>query len=115
MAERWGFQHIDHEHVRENCIENYNQVDSHSYLLNPYIKYLKYGHSIATDDASRWIRYGRKTREEMIPYVEERDGKLDIAIAEKFCEFTRISRDELTKLLDKWYNPELFEQDKDGV
>jgi N-acetyl sugar amidotransferase len=115
VAERWGFQHIDHEHVRENFIENYNQVDSHSYLLNPYIKYLKYGHSIATDDASRWIRYGKKTREEMIPFVEERDGKLDIAIAEKFCQFTRISRSRLSQLLDRWYNPQLFEQDDDGV
>jgi hypothetical protein len=46
-------------------------------MLNPYLKYLKFGHTIATDIGSKWIRYGMKTREEMIPIIEEKDGKLD--------------------------------------
>ena len=83
--------------------------------MNPYLKYPKYGHSIATDNASRLIRYGLKTREEMIPIVEEIDGKLDQGIIDKFCNFTGLSKIEFWKIMDKWYNEELFEQDKDGI
>lgn len=115
VAKRWGFRHLGHEYQREGSIDNYDQIDSIPYLLNPYLKYLKFGHSVATDNGSRWIRYGLKTRAEMIPIVEETDGKLDQGIVDKFCEFTKISHHEFWQIMDKWYNKDLFEQDKDGV
>ena len=79
------------------------------------MKYLKFGHATATNIGSKWIRYGMKTREEMIPIIEERDGKLDQGIIEKFCEFTDLSIVEFWKIMDKWYNRDLFEQDSDGI
>ena len=51
----------------------------------------------------------------MIPIVEELDSKLDQGIVDTFCDFTRMSHKEFWKTMDKWYNPELFEQDRDGV
>lgn len=115
VAKRWGFKHLSHEYTREGSIDNYDQIDSLSYLFNPYMKYLKFGHSVATDNASRWIRYGLKTREEMIPLVEEIDGKLDQGVSDKFCEFIQMGPREFWQIMDKWYNPKLFEQDRDGV
>ena len=115
VAQRWGFQHLGHEHIREGFIENYDQIDSLSYLLNIHLKYVKFGHAYSTDIASRWIRYGLKTRAELIPFVEENDGKLDDIVKEKFCKFVGLSPYEFTKILDKWYNRDLFEQDRDGV
>ena len=115
VAKKWGFKHLNHEYAREGSIDDYDQIDSLSYLLNPYLKYLKFGHSVATDNASRWIRYGVKTREEMISIVEEKDGKLDQGIIDKFCEFTGMSKVEFWKSMDKWYNQDLFEQDSDGI
>lgn len=115
VAQKFGFRHLGHEHEREGSIDNYDQIDSIGYLLNPYMKYLKFGHSVATDNASKLIRYGLKTREEMIPIVEEKDGKLDQDIVEKFCEFTGLSVVEFWKIMDKWYNKELFTQDRDGI
>ena len=115
LAKKWGFRHLGHEHDREGWLEDYDQIDTLSYLVNPYLKYLKFGHSVATDIGSRWIRYGMKTREEMIPLVEENDKKIDQGVVEKFCEFTKISLSEFWKIMDKWYNRDLFEQDKDGV
>ena len=56
-----------------------------------------------------------KTREEMIPIVEEKDGKLDQGIVERFLKFTGMREKEFYEVLDKWYNPELFEQDNHGV
>ena len=115
VAKRWGFNHLGHEYVREGTIEQFNQIDSLGYLLNQYLKYPKFAHSSATEMASRWIRAGLKTREEMIPIVEEYDKKLDQGIVDRFCEFTKISIREFWQIMDKWYNPEFFEQDRDGV
>ena len=115
VAKRWGFRHLGHEYIREGTIEQYNQIDSIGYLLNQYLKYPKYAHASATEMASRWIRNGMKTREEMIPVVEKYDKILDQGIVEKFCDFTQISVKEFWQIIDKWYNTELFEQDTDGI
>ena len=48
------------------------------------MKYLKFGHASATDNASRWIRYGMENREEMIPIVEKQDSQLDQGVMDKF-------------------------------
>ena len=115
VAKRWGFKQLLHEYQREGTIEGYNQIDSIGYLLNQFMKYPKYGHSSATEIGSRWIRAGLKTRDEIIPLIEENDKKLDQGIIEKFCSFTNMTTPEFWKTMDKWYNPELFQQDKDGV
>ena len=36
-------------------------------------------------------------------------------IVDKFCEFVLMSPKEFWKIMDKWYNREFFEQDRDGV
>ena len=115
VAKRWGFQHLGHEYEREGFIENYDQIDSIGYLLNIHMKYLKFGHASATDNASRWIRYGMENREEMIPIVEKQDSQLDQGVVDKFCEFVEMSPRDFWKTMDKWYNRDLFEQDRDGV
>ena len=115
VAKRYGFKSLTHEHKREGTIEDYNSIDNLGYLVNQYLKYPKFAHGSATEMACRWIRSGLKTRDEMIPVVEEKDSKLDQGIVEKFCEFTRMSKREFFETLDKWYNPELFEQDSDGI
>ena len=115
IAKKWGFRTLEREHIREGTLENYNQIDSLGYLINQFLKYPKFGHASATEMASRWIRSGLKTREEMIPLVEERDGILDKEVFNKFCEFTNMSTQEFWSTLGKWYNQDLFEQDKNGI
>ena len=115
VSKKWGFRHLGHEHKREGTVEDYNQIDSIGYLLNQYLKYPKYAHGSVTEMASRWIRSGQTTREEMIPLIKQKDKKLDQEIVKKFCEFTRMSYKEFFQILDKWYNPDFFEQDKDGI
>lgn len=115
VAKRWGFRHLAHEYTREGTIEQYNQIDSIGYLLNQYLKYPKFGHASATEMACRWIRAGLATRDEMIPLVEKHDKNLDQGIVDAFCEFTAMRPREFWQIMDKWYNPELFWQDSDGV
>jgi N-acetyl sugar amidotransferase len=115
VAKQNGFRHLGHEYQREGTIEQYNQIDSIGYLLNQYLKYPKFGHASATEMASRWIRSGLKTREEMIPLVKEFDKNLDQGIVDSFLEFTGMKAKEFWKIMDKWYNPELFEKDEWGI
>jgi N-acetyl sugar amidotransferase len=115
LAKRWGFHHLGHEYIREGTLEQYNQIDSISYLLNQYLKYPKFGHASASEMASRWIRAGLKTREEMIPLVKQYDKILDQGIVDNFCSFTGLKPREFWKIMDKWYNLELFDQDQWGI
>ena len=59
-----------------------------------------------------------KTREEMIPIVEEKDGKLDQGIVKKFCEFTGMTEKEflisqLREMLEQTSRKTLMEQERD--
>ncbi|MEG1692354.1 MAG: N-acetyl sugar amidotransferase [Bacteroidales bacterium] len=115
VAKRWGFRHLGHEYMREGTLEQYNQIDSISYLLNQYLKYPKFAHSSATEMASRWIRSGIATREEMIPLVKKYDKILDQGIVDRFMQYTSMTPREFWGIMDKWYQPELFYQDSDGI
>lgn len=115
VALRHGFRHMDHEWQREGTIENYNQIDSPAYLINQWFKYPKYGHSSTVEMTSRYIRAGRMSRDEAIKLVNERDYKLDQKILEDYCNFVGITIKEFWLLADKWYNRDLFEQDRFGV
>lgn len=115
VAKRHGFKHMEHEWIREGTIENFNQIDSPSYLINQWFKYPKFGHSSTTEMASRYIRADKMTREEAIKLVNEKDHKLDQKILEDYCDFTGITIKEFWLLADKWYNQNLFEQDEFGI
>lgn len=115
VAKRYGFKQLSHEYVREGTIEQYNQIDSIGYLLNQWLKYPKFGHASATEMASRWIRAGLKTRDEMIPLVKKYDKILDQGIIDNFCTFVGIKPRELSTIIDKWYNHDLFWQDNNGL
>jgi N-acetyl sugar amidotransferase len=115
VAKRWGFRHLGHEYTREGTLEQYNQVDSIGYLLNQWMKYPKFAHASATDMASRWIRAGRMTRSEAIPYVKRFDKVLDQGIVDAFIGFTGMKIQDFWKSVDKWYDTSLFCQDAWGV
>lgn len=115
VAKRYGFHHLEHEWVREGTIEQYNQIDSAAYLINQWFKYPKFGHASAAEMASRWIRSGRITRDEAIELVKKYDHKLDQYVLDDFLTFIGMTHGEFWVIADKWYNPALFYQDKDGV
>jgi N-acetyl sugar amidotransferase len=115
LAKKMGFNDLQHEYIREGTFEQYDGIDSIGYLLHPWLKYPKFAHAGATDYASKWIRYGMATREEMIPIVEKYDGILDQGIVNAFCDFVRMDVREFWTIVDKWYNPNFFKKDKYGI
>lgn len=115
VAKRYGFHHLGHEWQREGTIEQYNQIDSAGYLTNQWFKYPKFGHASVTEMASRWIRAGRMSREEAVKLVKEKDHMLDQIILDDFLGFIGMKHRDFWKIADKWYNKDLFDQDRHGV
>lgn len=114
FAKSRGFHDLTHELDRTHHAENFDQIDSRAYLVHSWMKYPKFGHASATDYTARYIRYGLMTREEAIQIVKERDGKLDPLTIRDFCEFCGYTETEFWKIVDKFYNEELFERDQFG-
>ncbi len=114
FAKSRGFHDLSGEWDRTMHAENFDQVDSAAYLVHSWMKYPKFGHSAATDYVSRFIRYGMLTREEDIKIVKERDGNLDPRCVREFCEFVGHSEEEFWKVVDKFYNIDIFKKNAFG-
>jgi len=107
-----GFKSLDDtgEWDREGFVESYDQIDSVGYLVHPAIKYQKFGHARATDVCSNWIREGKITRQKAIKLIKENDHKMDPRAVSDFCEFIGYSEKEFWKILDNFYNRDLFDK-----
>ena len=113
-SRKHGFHDLTHEWNRTQTIENFDQVDSRAYLVHPWLKYPKFGHSSATDYASRFIRYGMISREEAVKLVNEHDGNLDVKCVRDFIDFCGYSETEFWNIVEKFYNREIFAKDSNG-
>lgn len=114
IAKRYGFKDLHHEWRREGWIEDYGQIDSVSYLVHLWMKYPKFGFARATDIAARWVRKGKITREEAKRLVMEHDHKLDQRAMEDFISFMGYTPRQFWDIVERFWNPELFEN-VDGV
>jgi N-acetyl sugar amidotransferase len=111
FAKTRGFRDLSHEWKRTHHIEDFDQVDSRAYLVHPWMKYPKFGHATATDQASRFIRAGMMSREEGFEIAREHDPKLDPLCVKDFCEFFGYTEEEFWAIVDKHYNQELFKKE----
>ena len=114
FAKKRGFHDLSHEWNRTQCVENYDQVDSRAYLVHAWLKYPKFGHQGATDYASRFVRYGYMSREEAVKLVRDHDSKLDPLCVRDFCEFCGYTETEFWRIIDSFYNRDIFEKDSTG-
>lgn len=112
FAKNRGFHDLTHEWDRTNHIENYDQVDSRAYLVHPWLKYPKFGHAVATDYASRLVRYGEITREQALELVRKHDHNLDPLAIRDFCNFLGYTESYFWTVIDSLYNTEIFKKNK---
>jgi len=91
VAKTRGFKDLENEWKREGFIENYDQIDTTGYLMNPWLKFPKYGHARVTDVSCYWIRTGRMKRDEAVKLVKEHEGRLDRKVLGDFLAFTGYS------------------------
>ena len=114
FARQHGFHDLTHEWKRTQCVEDFDQVDSRAYLVHPWLKYPKFGHSSATDYASRLVRYGLISREKAVQLVREHDSALDPLCVRDFCEFCGYTEAEFWAIVDRFYNKTLFTKNSLG-
>jgi N-acetyl sugar amidotransferase len=114
FAKSRGFRDLTHEWDRTHHVENFDQVDSRAYLVHPWLKYPKFGHASATDYAARFVRYGLLTRDEAVRLVKERDHRLDPKAVRDFCNFLGYQDTEFWRIVDKFYNRDIFKKDEFG-
>lgn len=109
FAKSRGFRDLTNEWKREHCAENFDQIDTRAYLVHPWMKYPKFGHTQATDYASKFIRYGMITRQEGIELVK-RDANLDQKALKDFLDFTGYTGTEFWNIVEKFWNKDLFDK-----
>lgn len=114
-AKTRGFHDLTGEWERTQMAEQFDQVDSKGYLVHAWMKYPKFGHASTTDYASRFVRYGMMSREEAVELVRKRDHALDPICVRDFCMFTGYSESEFWRIMDGFYNPDLFIKDEFGA
>ncbi len=114
FAKSRGFQDLYNEWDRRMCVENFDQVDSYAYLVHAWMKYPKFGHACATDYAARFVRYGLLTREKAVELVREKDHALDSKAIKDFIAFTGYTWSEFYKIVDGFYNKDIFTKDQFG-
>ncbi|MCR5791341.1 MAG: N-acetyl sugar amidotransferase [Lachnospiraceae bacterium] len=112
FAKKHGFHDLTHEWRRTEEVQDFDQVDSRAYMVHPWMKYPKFGHASGTDHASRLVRYGILSRDEAVALVKERDGNLDPLCVRDFCDFCGYTETEFWKVVDSFYNPEIFERNE---
>jgi N-acetyl sugar amidotransferase len=114
FAKSRGFHDLTHEWDRTMCVENFDQIDSFAYMVHAWMKYPKFGHAAATDYTSRFVRYGLMSRDEAVSLVNKHDHALDPKCVADFCSFTGYTEAEFWKIVDGFYNRDIFEKDAFG-
>jgi len=111
IAKRYGFVDLSHEWKREGCIEDFEQIDSMAYLTHLWLKYPKFGFQRTSDIASRRIREGKLSVEKAKDLILQYDHKLDQLALRDFINFLGIDIKGFWDIVERFWNPEIFEKD----
>jgi len=116
FARTIGFKDLDDtgEWHREGMWNQFDQIDTIGYLVHTWMKFLKFGHWMATDYLSRYIREGRITREEAVKIVNEEEYKLDRKMLKDFLDFCGYTEEEFWKIAERFANKDIVEK-RNGV
>lgn len=86
----------------------YEQVDTIGYLVNDYMKFIKFGFRVHTEICSDMIRHGLMGREEGLKYIRENEWKLDLKMEKDFCNAIGITSKEFWNIIDSHANTDLL-------
>ena len=116
FAKLYGFRDLDDtgEWHREGTWQQYDQIDTIGYMVHTWMKFLKFGHWIATDYLSIYIREGRMTRQEAVRIVNEEEYKLDTKMLQDFLDFCGYTGEEFWTIAERFANTDIVEK-RDGV
>lgn len=111
-AKKNGFKTLEDtgEWVRDGLQGfEYEQVDTISYLVNQYCKFIKFGFGTQTELCADAVRNGKMTREIAIQMINKYDWRLDERMLDDFCKSIGISRFKFWETVNKFANRDLLE------
>lgn len=111
-----GFKDLDDtgEWNREGTWNQYDQIDTIGYIVHTWMKFLKFGHWLATDYLSLYVREGAISREEAVKIVNEEEYKLDKYMLRDFLSFCDYDESEFWEIAERFANREIVEK-RNGV
>lgn len=116
IAQSYGFE--SNSECCNGTMSNVESLDNHQSGIHEYFKFLKFGYSRASDQASLHVRRGRISRSEAINIVRIRDGRYPWDYLGKSLSeiLNRIGMklDEFNLICDKFTNRSLFVADSAG-
>jgi len=110
ISKRYGFITLANEWQREGFIDDFEQIDSIGYMVHHWMKYPKFGFQRTSDVISRFVREGIVGFAEAKKFIAENDYKLDQLALEDFLNFCKYSPREFWEIVEKYWNPDLFEK-----
>jgi len=115
LAKQYGWKSLNDtgEWNRVGWIDDYTQIDDFAYLVDPWMKYPKYGHRQVTDSCSKLIRDGVMTREKAVELVREHDSRMDPTSYEHYLKFSGYSERQFWDIIDRFFNRNLFVKNGD--
>jgi N-acetyl sugar amidotransferase len=117
IAQANGF--TSYHRTVEGSMVNYENLDNHQTGIHDYFKFLKFGFGRATDLACLHIRRNRLTRQDGLDAVRRLDGFFPSEYLGKSLEDIlkplEMTKDEFTKICDKFTNRKIFKRDSTGA
>jgi len=95
-------------------ITGVQSLDEDFYMVNQYIKYLKFGFGQVTDKVNEAINLGLMNREEAAELVHRYDGACHPRYIEKFCDYIGITAKEFEDVAEACRNPDYWKRDEAG-
>ena len=83
-----------------------DKLDGHHY----YLGFIKFGIGRATSDSAHEIRDGKITRDEGLALVKKFDGEFPARYHKDFLEYTNVTNEEFTRVVDSWRSDYIWKQ-----
>jgi len=94
---------------------DYADIDDDFISLHHWMKWYKFGFTRTFDNLSLEIRNNRITREEAIEVLNDEGIKVPERDIEKFCKFSKITKNNFFDIAEKFRNKEIWKQKIDGT
>lgn len=94
---------------------DYADIDDDFISLHHWMKWYKFGFTRLFDNLSLEIRNGRLTREQALGIIRGRGDDTPHADIDRFCTFSRISKEAFFGIAERFRNPEVWKRRADGT
>lgn len=97
----------------EGTYSRYASLDDRFDGFHYYLMFVKFGIGRATSDSAHEIRDRKITREEGVELVKRYDGEFPERHFAEFLDFTGLTGNEFTALVDSWRAPHIWKKNED--